>query len=82
TKGEVRNIYVTFKDRLTRFGFNYLETIFSACGTNIIVIKDEKDKDFVREELVEDMMSVLANFSIELYEMQSKTKDDTAMNRM
>ena len=25
---QVRNIYVTYKDRLTRFGFNYLEEMF------------------------------------------------------
>ena len=26
-QGKVRNVYVTFKDRLTRFGFRYLETV-------------------------------------------------------
>ena len=39
-KNEVRNVYVTYKDRLTRFGFHYLETVFLAHGVNIIVVKD------------------------------------------
>ena len=56
SKGEVRNVYVTYKDRLTRFGFNYLETMFNACGTNIIIVKDENEEKSVQEELVEDMM--------------------------
>ena len=39
-RNEVRNVYVTYKDRLTRFGFRYLETMFSAHGVKIIVVRD------------------------------------------
>jgi predicted site-specific integrase-resolvase len=77
SKGEVRNVYVTYKDRLTRFGFNYLETMFNACGTNIIIVKDENEEKSVQEELVEDMMSLIASFSGKLYGMRSrKAKQD------
>ena len=73
-RGEVRNVYVTYKDRLTRFGFRYLETVFSAHGTAIIVVRDEKEEKSVQEELVEDMMSLIASFSGKLYGMRSKKK--------
>ena len=43
-RGEVRNVYVTYKDRLTRLGFRYLETVFSAHGTAIIAVRDEKEE--------------------------------------
>ena len=77
SKGEVRNVYITYKDRLTRFGFNYLETMFNACGTNIIIVKDENEEKSVQEELVEDMMSLIASFSGKLYGMRSrKLKQD------
>ncbi len=57
---EVRNIYVTDKDRLTRFGFYYLETICLAHDTNIIVVKNKKSEKLVQEELVEDRMLYMA----------------------
>lgn len=69
---EVRNVYITYKDRLTRFGFHYLETLFRSCGTQIIIQKDVKAEKDVQEELVEDMMSLIASFSGKLYGMRSR----------
>lgn len=69
---EVRNVYVTYKDRLTRFGYHYLETMFLAHNVNIIVVKDENADKSVQEELVEDMMSLIAGFSGKLYDMRSR----------
>lgn len=69
---EVRNVYVTYKDRLTRFGYHYLETMFLAHNVNIIVVKDKNADKSVQEELVEDMMSLIASFSGKLYGMRSK----------
>lgn len=68
---EVRNVYVTYKDRLTRFGYHYLETIFLAHNVNIIVVKDKDADKTVQGELVEDMMSLIASFSGKLYGMRS-----------
>ena len=69
---EVRNVYVTYKDRLTRFGYHYLETMFLPHNVNIIVVKDSHAEKSVQEELVEDMMSLIASFSGKLYGMRSK----------
>ena len=69
---EVRNVYVTYKDRLTRFGYHYLETMFLSHNVNIIVVKDSHAEKSVQEELVEDMMSLIASFSGKLYGMRSK----------
>ena len=71
-QGEVKNVYVTYKDRLTRFGFRYLETMFLAHGTSIVIVKDFQEEHSVQEELVEDMMSLIASFSGKLYGMRSK----------
>ena len=51
---------------------NYLETMFAACGTNIIIVKNENDEKSVQEELVDDMMSLIACFSGKLYGMRSR----------
>lgn len=69
----IEAVYITYKDRLTRFGFEYLENFFGYFGTKIVVLKDDKDKT-EQEELVEDMMSLIASFSGKLYGMRSSKK--------
>lgn len=71
-RNEIRNVYVTDKDRLARFGFEYLETAFAEHGTNIIAVRDENQDKTVQEELVEDMMSLIASFSGKLYGLRSR----------
>lgn len=73
-EGKVRNIYVTYKDRLTRFGFQYLVTLCTYHQVPIVVVKDESKVKSVQEELVEDMMSLIASFSGKLYGLRSGTK--------
>lgn len=70
--GKVNRVFVTYKDRLTRFGYHYLETIFSYHGVSITVVKDEDKEKSVEEELVEDMMSLIASFSGKLYGLRSE----------
>lgn len=70
--GEVNRVFVTYKDRLTRFGFNYLETMFNAKGVEIIVVNQQSEKLSVEQELLNDMMSLIASFSGKLYGMRAK----------
>jgi predicted site-specific integrase-resolvase len=37
-KREIDTVYITFKDRLSRFGFDYFTTIFAYFGTKIVVL--------------------------------------------
>lgn len=60
---EVNNVYVTRKDRLTRFGFHYLETVFLAKDVNIIVVRDENETESVDREWADDMMSLMSTLS-------------------
>ena len=71
---EVSRIFVTYKDRLTRFGFNMLEEICKLKDVQIIVVNQVKEKQSVEDELVSDMMSLVASFSGKLYSMRSKQK--------
>lgn len=72
---EVNRVFVTYRDRLTRFGFHYLETIFNAKGVEIVVVKQSTEKTSVEKELMNDMMSLIASFSGKLYGMRSKTNN-------
>ncbi len=70
---KVRYVYITYKDRLTRFGFRYFQTICDAHQTEIVVLKsqDDQEKKSCEQELVEDMMSMIASFSGRLYGSRS-----------
>ena len=79
--GKVNNVYVTYRDRLTRFGFHYLEAVFRSAGTEIVAVNDIDGENTVQEELVEDMMALIASFSGKLYGMRSRKKKKEGQNK-
>ena len=64
---------VTYKDRLTRFGFEYLEYFFKQFGVRIEVTYGEELKD-AYQELVEDLLAIVTSFASKLYDMRSRRK--------
>ena len=60
---KVDRIFVTSRDRLTRFGFHYLEKVCSYHNVKIIVVKDANKEESVQEELTEDMIALATFFS-------------------
>ena len=71
---EVDRIFILYKDRLTRFGFNYLEQICNKFGTKIIEISKEIEEKSIQEELAEDIISIIHSFSGKLYGMRNTIK--------
>jgi DNA binding domain, excisionase family len=72
---EIDRIFILYKDRLTRFGFNYLEQICNKYGTKIIVISKEIHEKSIQEELAEDIISIIHSFSGKLYGMRNAIKE-------
>ena len=72
-KREIKNVYITFKDRLSRFGFNYFKSIFNYFGTNIIILdnQEETNKTY-QQELTEDLISIIHSYSMKLYVNRKK----------
>ncbi|QDA31780.1 IS607 family transposase [Thermococcus indicus] len=68
-KGEVSKVIITYPDRLTRFGFRTLQFFFHQHGAEIITIH-EKDKT-PKEELIEDLITIISHFAGKLYGMRS-----------
>lgn len=68
---EVNRIFITYKERLTRFGFEYIETICNMKGVEIVIMQADSDNKSVEQELAEDIMSLLASFSGKLYGLRS-----------
>ncbi len=73
-QGEITDIAVTHKGRLTRFGFGYLERFFSGYGVTIHVVDGEDDKKSLQEELVHDLICIVTSFSVRLYGLRSHSK--------
>lgn len=73
---KVKTIIVEHKDRLMRFGFEYVENALASFGRNIIVVDNSEMKD----DLVQDMIDVLTSFCARLYGGRSaKNKAKKAM---
>jgi excisionase family DNA binding protein len=66
TKGEIDVIVIEYKDRLTRFGYKYLEQYYRSCGVEIDIIELDEEKS-PQEELVEDMIAIVTRFSAKIY---------------
>lgn len=62
---EVNRIFITHKERLTRFGFEYIEAICNHHDVEIIVIQSEQDNKLVEQELEKDIKSLLATLNKE-----------------
>lgn len=67
-------LLVENKDRLTRFGFNYIKTLCETKGKKILVINSsENDK----EDLMKDLISIIYSFSARMYGLRKKkNKED------
>ena len=59
----VDRIFITYRDRLTRFGFYCLEQVCNYHNVKIIIVKDASEEKSVQKELTEDMMALTAYFS-------------------
>lgn len=59
--GKYDKIIVEHKDRLTRFGFNYIQLL---TGGRIEVINESKEED---EDITQDLISIIHCFSARIY---------------
>jgi len=68
---EIQAVVVAYRDRLTRFGFEYLKTLFNALGVDVYVAFQEEPKEYV-QELVEDFVEIVTSFASRIYGKRSK----------
>lgn len=66
TKKEIDIILIEHKDRLTRFMFDYLVKFFESHDVKIIWTDEIIGKSY-EQELVEDILSLMASFSAKIY---------------
>jgi predicted site-specific integrase-resolvase len=67
---KIKTIYITYPDRLTRFGYKYFEEFFNALGVKVISI-DGKEMKEPEKELVKDLIEILTSFAGRLYGLRA-----------
>lgn len=67
----VRAIAITYKDRLTRFGYEYLEALFESYGVPVLVLYPDEEQT-AEDELVSDMIALVTSFAGRLYGRRSR----------
>lgn len=79
-EGKISKIIIEHKDRLTRFQFNFIEKMYNSYGVNIIKIENNDIGE--EEELVNDLMMLMASFSGKLYGRRSaKRRKELKLNK-
>lgn len=68
-------IIVEHKDRLTRFGFNWIQLL---TGNRIEVINETKEKD---EDIVKDLISIIHCFSARIYGLRRSQRFDAKVKQ-
>lgn len=65
-------LIVEHKDRLTRFGFNYIETLLNKEGKRIEVVNIAEDE---KSDLMQDLISIIYSFSAKMYGLRRSKRN-------
>lgn len=72
-KGEIEKIYITYKDRFVRFGFDWFERFCNHYNCEIVIINNLETSP--QQELIEDLISIIHVFSCRIYGLRKYKKD-------
>lgn len=64
-EGKVERVLIEYKDRLARFGYEYLDAIFKNLEVTVEIVETKEKK--YEEELAEDIMKILTCYSARYY---------------
>jgi predicted site-specific integrase-resolvase len=78
--GEIKELVIAYKDRLTRFGYELIEDLIKEYSNGEIIVDNKINKDKnVKEEMVEDVLQILNVYTAKMnglrkYEKKLKVK--------
>lgn len=74
-RGDLKEVVVTHRDRLCRFGFDLIQYIIrAASGAEIVVLNDD-DESTPQEELCKDLISIVTVFTSKYYGLRRYHND-------
>lgn len=71
---KVKSVYVTYKDRISRVGFDLFYYLFKKFGTEIVVVSEVGSTKLDSEEVFEEIVSLLHCYSMKLYSKRRVAK--------
>lgn len=77
---QIDTIFITYKDRFIRFGYDWFEKLCKIHNTEIVVLNNIETSP--AQEMVDDMISIVNVFSCRLYGLRkykSKLKNDKSL---
>lgn len=78
--GDFTRIIVEHKDRLTRIGFNYIETLLKRDNKIIEVVNEAED---VKEDIIQDFVSIITSYCARIYgNRRSKRKTEQLIKEL
>lgn len=79
-EGKATKLVVEHKDRLTRFGFRYIEELCNKTNCEIIVINNVESQ---KEDLIQDFVSIITSFCAKIYgQRRSKRKTEKLIEEL
>ena len=72
--GKVETVVITYKDRLSRIGFELFKHLFLRFNTKIIIMSEIGSSKLDSEEIFEEIISLLHCYSMKLYSKRNKAK--------
>lgn len=80
SSGDFTKIVVEHKDRLTRIGFNYIETLIKKDGKEIEVVNNAEDD---KENIIQDFVSIITSYCARIYgNRRSKRKTEQLIKEL
>lgn len=79
-ENQIDTIYITYKDRFIRFGYEWFERLCDMHNTKIVVLNNVNTSP--TQEMVDDMISIIHVFSCRLYGLRkykNKLKNDESL---
>lgn len=73
-EGKVERVIITYKDRLSRVGFDLFYYLFKKYNCEIVVISEAGSKKLDSEEIFEEIVSLLHCYSMKLYSKRKNQK--------
>lgn len=82
TLGNVKEVVVAYRDRLSRFGFELIEWFFSKHNVKLVVL--DKCESSPQQEIVTDLLSIITTFSCRVHGLRKYSdsiKEDKSLPR-
>jgi predicted site-specific integrase-resolvase len=73
---EIERVVISYRDRLTRIGWNFFENLFKKFGAEIVIVNDYQQDKTDAEEIFEEIITLLHSFSMKFYSKRRRIKHD------